>query len=112
MGNREKYTACMTPAMRAFPKGIPREERSLLFCAAAKVCAGKAKSKEEGLAICKAQPPKEPKERKPRGKKEECPACDSTIFIGQCVKKLPGLIRSGELPADTDIPGLCQLILG
>jgi hypothetical protein len=63
----------MTEKMRAFPKGISREERGKLFCIEAKRCSGKAKSKEEAKAICDAQPPKEAKVRKKRG--GECPAC-------------------------------------
>lgn len=113
--SKASYTGCMTPAMRAIPKGISREQRSLQFCASAKVCAGKAKSKEEALAICKAQPPKEPKERKPRGKKggePECPPFDQTTLIPYCEQKLATVVKSGELPGNTDISGICQLILG
>lgn len=113
--SREQYTACITPKMRAFPKGIPRAERNLLFCAAAKVCAGKASSEKEALEICRSQPPKPPKEHKARRSSKgepEMPECSSVQFIELCERKLPGMVRSGELPANTDIPGLCQLILG
>lgn len=113
MAGRESYTNCMAPAMRAIPKGTPRAERSLQFCAAAKVCAGKAKTKEEGLAICKALPPKEPKEKKPRGKKAEaeCPVFDTATLIPHCEAQLGKMVKSGELPVNTDISGICQLIL-
>jgi hypothetical protein len=85
-----EYQNCMTTAMRAFPKGISKEERGKLFCAEAKVCSGKAKNKQEALAICAAQPPKEPKERKKRG--GGCPPCNCDSKTAEAKpepKKLP-----------------------
>ena len=113
--SREAYTSCMTPAMRAFPKGISREERSLLFCQAAKKCSGKAKSDEEARALCSL--PKAPKPEgtgKHRGKKGAgaAPACDYSILIPGCEKKLSMMVKSGELGPNTDVTGICELILG
>ena len=111
--SREQYTACMTPAMRAFPKGIPREERSLLFCMAAKKCSGKVSSDAEARSICsQPKPPKPEGTRKRRSKKTECPEFDPAELIPHCEKQLTGLVKTGELPTDTDISGICQLILG
>jgi len=113
MGNQDEYRACMTPAMREFPKGIPKEERSILFCMAAKKCSGKVSSAEEARAICsQPKPPKPEGTKKRRSKKDECPPFDAMSLMPHCEKKLAVMVKSGELPTDTDVTGICQLILG
>jgi hypothetical protein len=91
---RAEYTACMTPAMREFPKGISKDERSALFCQAAKLCSGKAKDKAEATALCnQPKPPKpegEKKHRRAKGATEACPVavCDVANLIPHCVDVL------------------------
>jgi len=51
-----QYSSCMTGAMRSFPKGISREERGLLFCANAKVCAGKQPNIDAAKKFCQENP--------------------------------------------------------
>jgi hypothetical protein len=115
--NGAEYKSCMGQNMGGGRlKGLTKEQRAIEFCSIAKECS-KGISHEEAVKICSIpKPPKPPKpegEKKHRRKKEEeQPQCDSTMFIEQCVAKLPGMIRSGELPENTDVPGLCQLILG
>lgn len=112
--SREAYTACMTPAMRAFPKGISREERGLLFCMAAKKCSGKAKTDEEARELCSQPKPEKPEGtgKKRRSKKQECPPFDTMSLIPRCERQLGMVVKSGELPTNTDISGICQLVLG
>jgi hypothetical protein len=49
-----QYGDCMSSAMRNFPKGITREERSRLFCIHAKLCSHKANSMAEAEKLCGA----------------------------------------------------------
>jgi hypothetical protein len=50
------YTDCMTQEMRAFPKGISREERAALFCISAKICSGKFTDRAEAAKFCQEHP--------------------------------------------------------
>ena len=48
--DRATYNACIGNAMRG--RKLTREERKAAFCAASKVCSGKAKSQDEAKKIC------------------------------------------------------------
>ena len=63
MGTREEYTACMKPHMTG--GGPDRKER---FCVGAKLCSGKAKTKEEATRLC-AEAAANPKPAAVGGKK-------------------------------------------
>ena len=64
--DRQAYNECMRPYITG---SKPAEERKLDFCVGAKICSGKAKDREEAVAICSMpKEPKEPKARKTRGK--------------------------------------------
>jgi hypothetical protein len=81
--DREKYRNCMSGAMsgKAFTPGERRQE----FCVAAKLCSNKASSRDEAIEMCKNRPPKEPKERKPRGKRSP-EQCDTRVLkLAHCV---------------------------
>lgn len=108
MGKREDYTTCMVPYMKG--GGPDRKER---FCIGAKLCSGKASTKEEAARMC-AEAAANPKPRKPRKsrKGEECPEFDTMSLMSHCEKKLTTVVKSGELPRDTDVTGICELILG
>ena len=58
-----EYTECMIPWM----KGEKQIDGISAMCIGAKICTGKAKTKEEAIQICKTQPPKEHKSRSKRG---------------------------------------------
>jgi hypothetical protein len=108
MGKREDYTTCMVPWMKG---GGP--DRKVRFCVGAKICSGKASNEEEARRLCAeaAANPKPKKARKSR-KGSEAEPFDTTTLIPHCEKKLMGMVKSGELPRDTDITGICELILG
>jgi hypothetical protein len=44
----------------------------LEFCAAARLCSGKAASREEAITFCKNRPPTPPKEPRARRTRETC----------------------------------------
>lgn len=111
--NREEFNSCISSGMAG--KTFTKDQRKLEFCVLAKQCAGKVKSREEAIAICnQPKPPKPEGEKKHRRSRKEEPECEcnSTMFIAQCESKAVGMVKDGSLPADTDISGLCQLILG
>jgi len=57
-------------------------ERKQEFCVAAKLCAGKASSRDQAIEICKNRPPKEPKERKVHTPKQ----CNARMLkLARCV---------------------------
>lgn len=60
MANTE-YQACITKAMREFPKGISKDERGQLFCINAKLCSGKANDENEAKKMCANREPAAPK---------------------------------------------------
>lgn len=49
MATREEYNACMRPFITG---SKPKEERKRDFCIGAKVCSGKATTKEEAAQLC------------------------------------------------------------
>lgn len=112
--SQEEYRSCMSGKMKSGRlKGLDKESRRIEFCSIAKECS-KGMSPEEARRVC-SQPkvPKPEGERKRRrSKKSECPAFDATTLIPHCERKLTGMVRSGELAVDTDVEGICQLILG
>ena len=65
--DRTEYTQCMTPHMQG--AGKTKEQRQHDMYIGAKLCSGKAKTPAEGEKMCKDQPAKEPKQRKPRSGK-------------------------------------------
>jgi len=54
---REVYNACVSKGLKG--KTLGKEERQQEFCIVAKLCSGKAQSREEANALCSQ--PKEPK---------------------------------------------------
>jgi len=73
--DRQKYNSCMAPFMKG-----GGEDRKLRFCTGAKVCSGKASTKEEARQICLTQPPNPPKARKAKGAK-----CADPVKLATCV---------------------------
>lgn len=78
--DRQKYNACMRPFITG---SKPKEQRKLDFCVGAKICSGKAKSKEEAEKLCSL--PKEPRE--PKIKRKQSPqTCEKeAIKLTQCM---------------------------
>ena len=60
---REEYNACVSDGLKG--KKLGKEERQQEFCIVAKLCSGKAQSRDEAKAICSQ--PKEPKLRASAG---------------------------------------------
>jgi hypothetical protein len=110
--DRQAYNSCMAQGMAG--KKLSKDERNLEFCVVAKMCSGKAGSRDEATTICsQPKPPKpEGEGKKRRSKKSECPEFDTTSLIPHCEKQLGKMVASGELARDTDVEGICQLILG
>jgi hypothetical protein len=75
-------------------------DRKLRFCVGAKLCSGKAKNEQEAIQLCSV--PKEPKAGKV-GKKK--------AGVNPCVRDVTARIKSGELPADTDIADVCAEVI-
>jgi hypothetical protein len=50
MANREEYNTCMRPYISG--KGKPKEQRRSDFCIGAKICSGKAGTREEAVQLC------------------------------------------------------------
>lgn len=61
-----EYTQCMIPYMKG--TGKTKEQRQRDMCIGAKLCSGKASTREEAEQICINQPPKEPKPRRSSGR--------------------------------------------
>jgi sRNA-binding protein len=109
--DRAQYSACIGEAMTG--KQLSKDERKLEFCVAAKLCSQKAKSREEAVAICKQpKPPKPEGEKKTHKSKCDCPELNPAELIPVCEEKLTKMVKSGELPTEFDVSGVCQLILG
>lgn len=110
--DRVEYNTCVASGLKG--KKLDKAARQLEFCVVSKLCSKKAGSREEAIEICnQPKPPKPEGEKKHRrSKKEPECECNSTMFIAQCESKAVGMVKDGSLPADTDISGLCQLILG
>jgi hypothetical protein len=112
MMDRAEYNSCIANGLRG--KKLGKEERKLEFCIISKTCSGKARSREEAARVCSLPKPPKPEGtgKKRRSKKTAAAEFDTTTLIPRCEGKLAGMVRSGELPRDTDVPGICQLILG
>lgn len=110
--NRQEFNSCVQGGLK--DKHFPDQAaRRMEFCVLAKMCA-KHLSRDEAEKICsQPKPPKPEGEKKHRrSKKGECPPFDTMSLMPHCEKKLAVMVKSGELPTDTDVPGICQLILG
>jgi hypothetical protein len=92
------YTECMTQEMRAFPKGITREERGALFCVSAKICSGKFADRAEAAKFCQEHPA----EKKAPGGKRRGQACiDSVDAVFTC------LTAKGQVSKETLTDCMC-----
>ena len=108
--DRALFNSCISEGMRG--KTFTKDQRKLEFCILAKKCA-KGTDRAEAERICsQPKPPKPEGAGKRRGKKAECPPFDSTTLIPRCEVQLGKMVKGGELPGDTDVPGICRLILG
>lgn len=109
---QEEYRACMAKGLKG-KSGLSRPERQLLFCVQSRLCSGKAEDEAEARQFCSIpKVPSPDKKSKRRSKKGAEPVCDYMSLMPHCEHKLETVVRSGELPSDTDITGICQLILG
>jgi hypothetical protein len=104
MATREEYNACMRPFITG--KGRPREERKASFCVGAKVCSGKAKSKEDALELCAKSVPKGAKQALP--KEEEKLACPARMSrVRDTIDTIILGLKSGDteemLPASAQV---------
>lgn len=108
---RQEFNACISQGMSG--KHFTKEQRKLEFCVTAKMCA-KHLDRAEAVRLCSLpKPPKPEGTGKRRSKKgAECPEFDKMSLMPYCEKKLATVVKSGELPSDTDVTGICQLILG
>jgi hypothetical protein len=110
--DRVQYNSCVADGLRG--KKMDSETRKMEFCIVSKLCSGKAANRDAAQVIC-SQPkaPKPAKEgKKRRSKKQECPEFDTTTLIPRCEAQLMKMVKGGELPGDSDVSGICQLILG
>lgn len=78
--DRKEYNQCMVPYMKG---SKTKEQRQFDMCVGAKICSGKAGTKEEVIGICSL--PKEPKPVKVgRVKKEQ--SCEKDVAtVSQCM---------------------------
>lgn len=78
--DRAKFSKCIGDGLRG--KTLSREERKLEFCAVAKVCSGKSKTRDEALLICRQ--PKEPKTVKARRQSPD--SCEKDVLnLSHCI---------------------------
>lgn len=110
--DRVQYNSCIAAGLKG--KKMDAQTRRLEFCIVSKTCSGKARDRSEAQRLCSLPKPEKPegtgKRRKHKG---EAPApFDPMTLMPYCEKKLGTVVRSGELPANTDVSGLCKLILG
>jgi len=65
--DRAKFNACIAQGMRG--KQLTKEERAKEFCITAKMCSGKAKSRDDAIRICSMPKPPKPIGFEKRSKK-------------------------------------------
>jgi hypothetical protein len=82
VATRKEYNACMRPYITG---SKPKEQRKLDFCVGAKICSGKAPSREDAIQLCSL--PKEPKEnKKPSRKIAKGQTCEKqAVQIAECM---------------------------
>lgn len=83
MASRKEYTSCIRPYITG---SKPKEQRKLDFCVGAKICSGKAKTREEAERICKeaASLPKTAKAKS--GKRSSGKSCEKEVLeLSQCM---------------------------
>lgn len=84
MGKREDYTKCMRPYITG---SKPKEQRRLDFCVGAKICSGRASSREEAERLCveSAKTPKPVSNKLVRkGKKPQ--SCEKQVLkVTECM---------------------------
>ena len=80
---REEFNQCLGQGMRG--KKLTKEERKLEFCAVAKVCSGKSRSREDALEVCRTSL-SQPREPKVRGKRKGAgQSCEKdTLKLAHC----------------------------
>jgi hypothetical protein len=80
--DRAAYNNCMRPYITG---SKPKEQRKLDFCVGAKVCSGKASSREEAVQLCSL--PKEPKEsKKPSQRASKGLSCEKQVIqVSECM---------------------------
>ena len=83
MPTREEYNACMRPYITG--RGKPKEERQRNFCEGAKICSGRAQTKDEAAQLCSNTAPKPVEQALP--KKDD--PCASTISMRDWIQQ-PG----------------------
>jgi hypothetical protein len=88
VATRKEYNACMRPYITG---SKPKEQRKLDFCVGAKICSGKAPSREDAIQLCSL--PKESKTLK-KSVQQATPQknnpCASIIDMGTWVQQPSG----------------------
>lgn len=81
--DRTKYNTCMRPHIIG---SKPKEQRKLDFCVGAKICSGKAKTKEEAELICKEAASLPKPARSSRRKRGTVQSCEREVReVAQCM---------------------------
>jgi len=110
--DRIQYSSCVGAGLKG--KKMDAPTRKMEFCIVSKMCSGKAGNRDEAARLCSLPKPEKPEGtgRRRKHKGEAAAPFDPMTLMPHCEKKLGVVVRSGELPANTDITGLCKLILG
>lgn len=109
--DRVQFNSCLATGLKG--KKFTKEQRKIEFCTLAKICA-KGISRDEAIKLCSLPKPEKPEggTRRRKHKGEAAAPFDPMTLMPHCENKLGVVVRSGELPANTDVTGLCKLILG
>lgn len=93
--DRQAYNNCVKQGLSG--KKFTPEQRKLEFCVTTKLCAGKSKSRDEAMAICKQ--PKAPKQAKAgKGKKLRGKSCENDMMaLTQCMTKNIDMSRTSDI---------------
>jgi hypothetical protein len=105
MATREEYNACMRPFITG--KGKSKDERKRSFCEGAKICAGKAQTREEAAELCAKSVPKWAKQALP--KEKETLTCPLRMDrVRQTIDAIALGLKSGD--TEDILPASAQLL--
>ena len=101
--DRKAYNDCMRPYISG--SGKPKEQRKSDFCVGAKICSGKAQSKEEALTLCANTVPKWA--RAPKG--DDNLSCDERITrVHQTIDAITLGLKAGDI--EEMVPACAQVL--
>lgn len=104
MATRTEYNECMRPFITG---SKPKEERKRDFCIGAKICSGRAQTKEEAAQLCSNTIPKWVRQALPK-EDDNLPCLDRMARVHQTIDTVTLGLKTGDIKEV--VPACAQLV--